>query len=509
MGRLYGQYVIAGIVAYSWAAALLGQAPDTLWTRTYGGTNADAGRSVQHTSDGGYVVVGNTASFGSGLADVYLVKTDSNGELLWSRTYGGTNWDIGCSVRQTLDGGYVVAGHTFSYGAGLWDVYLVKTDKNGDTLWTRTYGGTDWDYGYAVQQTADSGYIIAGETWSFGGGRNDVYLIKTDASGNALWTQTYGDTQREIAYSVQQTEDGGYIVVGETISFGAGRGDVYLIKTDASGDSLWTKTYGDTWYESGASVRQTSSGGYIVVGETWSFSAGRSDVYLVKTDANGSLIWAKSYGDTNYDYGSSVRETRDGGFIIAGSTWSFGAGLYDVYFLRVDANGDTTWTLTCGGPGNDASYSVDTTSDGGYVAAGWTDSFGAGANDVYLVRTEPEVGAEEPDTILSEFPGGVSRLEVFPNPFSDEANIRYYVGESIPSLTKGKRQAPGFLELKIYDATGKLAKSLWLPTNRSSLPASMVWDGRDDMGRRIANGTYFVCLRAGDLAATRRIVLLR
>jgi hypothetical protein len=220
--------------------------------------------------------------------DVYLVKTSASGDTLWTRTYGGTGEDYGNSVQQTSDSGYIVAGYTNSFGAGNEDVYLVKTSASGDALWTRTYGGTGEDYGNSVQQTSDSGYIVAGWTNSFGAGGHDIYLIKTNASGDTLWTRTYGGTGGDEGYSVQQTSDGGYIIAGYTGSFGAGGWDVYLIKTNASGDTLWTSTYGGAYDDWGYSVGQTSDGGYIVAGFTDSWS-GSWDVYLVKTDGNGSV----------------------------------------------------------------------------------------------------------------------------------------------------------------------------------------------------------------------------
>jgi len=494
----FRKHPLLGIVACLWAVSVCAQSPDTLWTRTYGGTNADAGRSAKHTSDGGFIIAGNTASFGAGLADVYLVKTDSNGDTLWSRTFGGTSWDIGTSVQQTLDGGYIIAGQTFSFGAGLWDVFLVRTDPDGNALWVNTYGGPDWDYGYSVQQTADSGYIICGETWSFGSGNADIYLTKTDGNGNALWTEAYGDTHRDIGNSVQQTKDGGYIISGETISYGAGRGDLFLLKTNADGDTTWMRTYGDTLHEKGQSVQQTPDGGYIAVGETWSFSAGRSDIYIIRADSLGNLIWHKSYGDTHYDYASSIKPTRDGGYIIGGTTWSFGAGLYDVYLLKIDANGDTAWTMTCGGPGNDACFEADTILGGGYIAGGWTDSYGAGVNDVYLVRTEPEVGVEENRIADPKPAGNISNLDVFPNPFSGRTNITYYIRENAQSA-----------ELNIYDVTGRLVKSFLLPNSNIPLSASVVWDGRDDKERRMASGIYFVRLQVGNSRTTRKIALVK
>ena len=208
---------------------------DTIWTRTYGGSDDDAGWSVAQTTDGGYIIAGWTESFGAGMEDVYLVKTDVEGDTLWTHTYGGSSTDWGYFVAQTTDSGYIVAGRTASFGAGSSDFYLVKTAPDGDTIWTRTYGGTDSDYGYSVVQTTDGGYIVAGGTRSFGAGEYDVYLVKTDALGDTIWTRTYGGSDYDGCRSIVQTSDGGYIIVGETKSFGAGLHDVYLIKTDSLG----------------------------------------------------------------------------------------------------------------------------------------------------------------------------------------------------------------------------------------------------------------------------------
>jgi hypothetical protein len=204
-----------------------------MWTQTFGGTNGDKGYSVQQTTDGGYIVAGGTGSYGAGIDDVYLIKTNSSGDTLWPRTFGGINPDFSYTVQQTSDGGYIITGRTSSFvGAGSADVYLINTDSNGDTLWTETFGGSSNDIGYSVQQTTDGGFIVAGDTYSYGAGSADIYLIKTDSSGDTMWTQTFGGTNADKGYSVQQTIDGGFIVTGSTTSYGAGGKDVYLIKLD-------------------------------------------------------------------------------------------------------------------------------------------------------------------------------------------------------------------------------------------------------------------------------------
>jgi len=212
------------------------------WERTYGGTNNDWGASVQHTTDGGYIIAGITSSFGNGDEDVLLTKTDGNGIELWTKTFGGTNSDGAHSVQQTTDGGFIITGATESFGLGngTGDVYLIKTDENGIELWTKTFGGTNAEEGNSVQQTTDGGYIIAGHTNSFGNGQRDVYLIKTDENGDSLWTRTCGGIEEDEGHSIQQTTDGGYIITGITESFGNGIYDVYLIKTDGNGNATST-----------------------------------------------------------------------------------------------------------------------------------------------------------------------------------------------------------------------------------------------------------------------------
>jgi hypothetical protein len=366
------------------------------WLKTYGGTGQDQGYAVRQTLDGGYIIAGFTQSFGAGATDVYLIKTNASGDTLWTRTYGGTRGDWGFSVQQTSDGGYIVTGLTTSFGDTTnGDVYLIRTDASGDTLWTRNYGGVDDDRGNAVQQTSDSGYIVVGYTHSFGAGDYDVYLIKTNASGDTLWTRTYGGTDADWGFSVQQTLDGGYVVAGYAVSLGSD--DVYLIKTNASGDTLWTRTYGGAGIDWGYAVRQTLDGGYMVAAFTYSFGAGGADVYLIKTDASGDTLWTRTFGGPGVDFGYSGQQTSDGGYVVAGYTSSFGAGFYDVYLIKADASGDTLWTRTYGGTSFDQGRSMQETSDGGYVIAGLTSSFGAGSDDVYLVKTDADgnAGVEE------------------------------------------------------------------------------------------------------------------
>jgi hypothetical protein len=366
---------------------------DTLWTRAYGGSSYEEAYSVQQTADGGYIVAGRTESFGAGDDDVWLLRTDPNGDTLWARTYGSGDSDQGRSVQQTTDGGYIVAG--FIEDANLVaNLYLVKTDADGDTLWTWRYEGDDYAYIYSVQQTTDGGYVLAGKTGPLLQDY-DAWLVKTDALGDTMWTRRYGGGDHQEAYAVRQTADGGYIVTGETGT--CPDFDVYLWKTDAGGETVWTRTYGGSDYDRGYSVRQTTDGGYIIVGTTESFGAGYQDVYLVRTDADGDSLWTRVYGHSQEDYAYSVQQTADHGYVVAGYTQS-GRDL-NVWLLRIDVDGDTLWTRTYGGTGVESGYSVQQSTDGGYVIAGYTNSFGAGYNDVYLLKVagdevQPEITIE-------------------------------------------------------------------------------------------------------------------
>jgi len=363
--------------------------PSSYFCKAIGGPASEWGASLIQTSDGGYATASKTESFGTGGVDVYVVKLDAKGNLQWTKTIGGEEHDEGFSLIQTSDGGYVIAGHTYSFGAGDMDVYVVKLDAKGNLQWTKTIGGKSEDFGYSLIQTADGGHAIAGYTYSFGAGKSDVYVIKLDANGNLQWTKTIGGKKRDVGRSLIQTSDGGYAIAGYTYSFGAGEADVYVIKLDANGNLQWTKTIGGEMEDEGYPIIQTSDGGYAIAGYIKSFGAGEADVYVIKLDANGNLQWTKTIGGGDTDWGNSLIQTADGGYVIAGYTKSFGAGEWDVYVVKLDAKGNLQWTKTIGGGGSDYGFSLIQTSDGGYAIAGYTYSFGAGDyGDVYLVKLD-------------------------------------------------------------------------------------------------------------------------
>lgn len=481
------------------AVALFAQGPDTLWTRTIGTDSTDVGRSVRQTADGGYIVCGGTGS-GAGGGDVYLVKTDSLGDTLWTKTYGGTDWDDGIQVRPTLDRGYIIAGFTWSFGGGREDGYLIKTDAAGDTLWTKTYGDTGSECFTSIQQTPDSGYIMAGRTSSFGQGGGsegyDFWLVRTDASGDTLWTRTFGgSTYDEDGEVVDQTTDGGYVIGGD-IFIDVNRSDAYLVKTNASGDTMWTRTYGGSGYNYGYSISKTNDGGCI-------FAVNRDigpptfmDIQLIRVDSLGTTIWTKTYATYGFDWidgRDAVRQTTDGGFIVSGVSDGF-AGSPDLWLIRTDKSGDTLWTEVWGSDDeDDRARSVWQTADGGYIIAGET---GAWTNprqaEVYLIKTAPDVGIEE-----SRFTHGKGFIcQSTPNPFRDRTSISY-------GLT-----GIACVRITVYDILGQKVRLL-ADKQEAAGSHKITWDGTDDSGKEVPGGVYFLRLDAGTEHATRKLLLVR
>jgi len=349
----------------------------------YGGDKYDEGHSIAVTEDGGYIICGTTNSFGAGNYDIYLIKTDSQGNELWSRTFGGEKSDIGYSIIVTEDGGYIICGKTDSFGAGKEDVYLIKTDSEGNELWSRTFGGEKSDIGNSVAITEDGGYIISGSTKSYGLGKEDVYLIKTNSDGNELWSRTFGGKKSDIGNSVTVTEDSQYIISGGTKSYGSGRENVYLIKTDSDGNELWSKTFGGELRDYGSSVAVTKEGGYIVCGTSI------DDVYLIKTNNDGNQLWDNYFNiEFNSAYGNSIAVTEDGEYIVCGTITV--DGLFDVYLIKADSDGNQLWSKTLGGKQSDRGHSIAITEDEEYVICGSSQQNPHTARQVILIKTDSE-----------------------------------------------------------------------------------------------------------------------
>jgi hypothetical protein len=342
--------------------------------KIYGEAEEDNGYFVQQTTDGGYIITGQTWSFGAGKLDVWLIKTDNNGNMKWDKTFGGTEYDGGMCVRQTNDGGYIIVGIKDSDHDNYGDIWLIKTDSNGNKEWDKTFGSARYDIGAYIQLTTDGGYIITGKL----SGR--VCLIKTNSSGNVEWTETYPGNMGKC---VQQTTDGGYIIIGSRSD------DYWLLKTYSNGSMEWEKTFHKKKRNIGECVQQTTDGGYILTGyaEWWDYPEFTSVIWVIKTDSNGNKVWDKVYERLEFDYSEHIQQTTDGGYIITGSTVSLIGNSNNIWLIKTDSAGNRMWDRTFGGIMRDAyGKCVQQTTDGGYIIVGdYERPFGS--NDIWLIKT--------------------------------------------------------------------------------------------------------------------------
>lgn len=483
------------LLAMAGAGGGLTHAQELQWTANYGGLYTEEGYSGVRTSDGGYAILGSTYSFGSGDHDIYLLRLDSLGDTIWSNTYGGTDTDYGYDLQQTNDGGFVVVGSTHSYGSGEADVYLLRLDFIGGVVWSRTYGGSDKDVGRSVRITSDGGFIIGGGTASFGAGYDDVYLIRTDAAGDTIWTRTYGGVGGESAFGARPTPDGGYVACGATGSFGLGYSSMYVVKTDSAGDTLWTTTFGGDRADMGYAVEISSDGGLIFVGATASYGAGEYDIYLVKTDPNGNLEWDRTYGGSRVDRGFSVRPVSDGGFLIAGTTSSFGSGQFDALAIRTNPIGAVDWQQTFGGSRSDYCL-ASVTDNNAWVLIGHTFSYGAGSSDVFINKISADGATdveEHPENLLPET---FTLEQNYPNPFNLSTTIEFTL------------QQRADVTLSIYNILGQMVRE-WPLGLTSPGRHTVGWNGLDAYGREVASGVYLYSLQYGALRETKKMVLLK
>ena len=362
--------------------------PDLDWERKYFGPLDDTIRFVQQTSDGGYIMVGETCSPSNGGSDIYLVKVNDTGSIVWQNNFGGEGNDFGCCVRE-VPGGYVLVGSTQISGVGSYDVCLIRTDASGNQLWEKTYGGMADDYGKSVWVNSDGTMLIAGETNSFGNGGSDIYLFKVGASGSHFWSKCIGGSNDDWAESVQTIGDG-IIIAGGTKTFGAGMSDAFLVKTDTYGNKLWHKTFGGPADDLAFDLQQTQEGDFVVAGRTESFGEGGVDAFLVKTDSSGNRQWEKCFGGEADDWARSVRQTTDGGYLLGGSSCSFGLGDSDFYLVKIGAYGELLWEKTRGQGENAYGNCAIQTAGGGFLLAGETSSAAGVFSDGWLVKYKAE-----------------------------------------------------------------------------------------------------------------------
>lgn len=373
------------------------------------------GQDVLPTADGGYLIAGYTTNSTLNDADVLVIKSDATGNEMWRKTYGGAKPDFPYHMLATTDGNYFLVGYSQSFGGGDYDILLIKIDPAGTALWTKTYGGWGNDIGRDVIATADGNYVIVGSSNSPGLADQNANLIKIDPAGTIIWSKLVGGTANDYGNSVRQTSDGGYIMIGQTFSSGAGNGDAYLVKLNANGDTTWTKTFGGAQSDEGYYISIATDGGYAFIIRDSSNAGQDIDIRFIKTDASGNVVWNKVYGGNKKDTPKMVQTTSDGGYIIGAISRSFGWVNPDMWILKCNSSGDTTWTKRVGGSQNEHCYVVREMPDGSFIATGKTASFGPDFDPIFI-KFPGIVG-------LDEHKKNTLSISVYPNPSTGIFNL--------------------------------------------------------------------------------------
>ncbi len=501
------------------------------WQKSMGGSGSDFTSSIRATTDGGFIIAGTSSSNDSdvtgnhGGRDYWIVKTDNIGNIQWQRSYGGSVDDFANDVRQTSDGGFIIAGYSESNDSdvtanyGHRDFWIVKTDSLGSISWEKNYGGSEFEIPYSVQETFDGGYVVAGYSNSIDGdlagtfaNAQNYWLLKLDNAGLIQWYHLYGGTVTDEALSCEQTSDHGYILAGYTYSSNGhvtgyhGNKDAWIVKTDSTGAIQWQKTLGGTSGESANCIRQTTDGGFIVActsasnDNDVSGSHGGNDCWIVKLDNTGIIDWQKSLGGSGDDGAYSVSPTTDGGYIIGGYSNStdgdvtFGHGDYDCWIVKLDGSGNLLWQKSLGGSSIDVANSIFQTNEGGFIFAGTTYSndgdvtvlLGSSAYWIVKLDSAQNVSVKETERLNADF-------TIYPNPFTNQTTF------SFDHLGNDK------LSIEIRDIEGRVVRKL---AEKNPSKVEYLWDGANDSGIRVAEGVYFILITSEVSNWMKKVVLL-
>lgn len=470
------------------------------WEKNYGGTGIDRMKAIQQTSDGGYIMGGDSHSDDidvgghhqwSTTRDFWIIKTDNQGTIQWEQNYGGSLDDYLKILQETPDGGYIMGGHTdsndfdVSSNNGNFDIWLVKLDAGGTIQWEQNYGGSSSDYLDNFTVTSDGGYILVGSTYSSNGdissnqGGEDAWVIKLNAQGVIQWEKTYGGSNDDSFAAVELTPDGGYLFGGASKSddgdltshYGSTSfSDFWLVKTDANGNISWQKNYGGTAGESIRAMDQLANGGYILGGSTYSngddvsSNNGEFDYWIVKIDENGNILWDKNYGSGDSETLNNVKEANDGGFIIGGLARASGGdvggnynGSLDFWLVKTDPFGNIIWEQNYGGSSPEEFGMLALTDDDGYIVGGETASNNNDVSNFYGVRDfwVFKLSEDSPYTSNHTIISPQQTFDVFPNPSNGLIHINF--------------DLEGEKSIRIYDLGGKLVREKIINENSTTL----------------------------------------
>jgi hypothetical protein len=582
--RLYASFAL---VLFITGSLSIKAPPDTLWTKIFGGDNqggcnntGDVGRAIENSDDGGFVISGWTNSFGIDNTDVWLVSTDAQGNEIWSHavTVNDTADEAVYDMHKTGDGGFILTGiteivycpgfHGADYACG-GKVLLVRINELGDTLWTRHYdpGDLGWSEGMAVQHTTDGGFVVVGRTEIEDKG-SDIWMAVTDGKGNIIWTRSYGADGYDAGQSVQQTDDGGFIITGVTESLEEERQKLWLIRTNELGDTLWTRRYlaGD-WTE-GRCVLQTDDGGFLVIGAVESWEAGivtnsllpphlkdflkknikeqeitgfteksilfealeikntfqktmpglkissktrreidryksilskdliieGRDAWLLRTNEIGDQLWTRVFGGSGWDDIQALSALNDGGFILAGNRYNEYNESEDIWLIRINEMGDILWTTTLGDGAHEVAYDVRQTADNGYIVAAMKHNRELGVDQTWLIRYADEISSiTKPD---KQLPEKFVLEQNFPNPFNLTTSIRYQLPLTVD------------VELTVYTLLGQKVATLVSETQPAG-SYQVTWRGTDQFGEHVSSGIYLYKLETATDVQVKKMILIK
>ena len=491
------------LILLLYTAFIRSQVPDTSWTISYGGDGHDYATSMAQMSNGDLLVAGVTYSFGAGDRDIYLARVNIFGDTLWTKTYGDSLIDNILSIESTADGGFIMGGTSSSHSGDNrdYDFYLVKLDSEGNLLWQNYCTDSSSCLAYDVVQTNDGGYMIAGAgkaaTRNF-----DLMVMRTNSFGDTLWTRRYvihgRETWEGLAYCLTKTHDGDYIVAGESKSWTQNCSDIYVIKLNDSGDTIWTKLIDYQLQENAWDCVENPEGDIVLVGWSWDGTGDITgdEVYLAKLAHNGDLIWQKTFAypwpvQSYNDGWSIIIDPADNGYIIAADTRPDVYGQRDTYLIKADRNCDTLWTLRVAIPGDEGPLHIINTDDGGFAVCGFKyvpNPYGYTYKDCYVVKFESMSAIPE---IAPGLPHVLALYGNYPNPFNTQTIIHFNLACSAET------------QITIYNALGQQLQSLSI----GELPAGehhYIWDSSD-----LASGTYLYRIIAGDYNVTNKMILLK
>lgn len=492
--------------------------PDLEWEKNYGGTESDRARMIKQTTDGGYIIIGASNSSdgdvgtNNGNKDCWVIKLDALGNIEWEQSYGGTNWDYSRDIQQTIDGGYIVAGSSLSsdgdvgsnYGES--DFWVFKLDETGNIEWEKNYGGSLTDQANAILQTADGGYLVAGESNSDDGevgnnyGSYDCWVLKLDMIGNLEWAKTYGGTDQEFVESLLQADDGGYLVgtssqsADNDVGGNNGEEDFWIFKLDTLGNIEWQQNYGGNCDQSLSSMIVANDGGYIATGDFCSYDGldstltnGSYDIWVLKISETGSIEWEENFGGTESDRHSYIQNTNDNGFVVGCSSQSndidvgSNYGELDFWVFKLDGSGNMEWEQNYGGSQWDLVKSIEQASDGGFVIAGSSRSSDGSVSDnngdfdYWVVKLRPlNVGINTIDLNHN--------VSIFPNP-------------SIGSFMINSKDISDSVNIEIVNIFGAIAYS---KTQKIDIPIQI---------NHLPKGIYYVSISSPKLNLVKKIIL--